>query len=186
MKVLVMLQIFILGVLAIPVGAAELPDGWYLGGALGSVNVDSSAARTGAEDASFNLYGGYQFGRGIALEAGYVDFGDLDARPGPLMGIGRTRIKASGFAFAAAGRIPLGRSFDFEAKLGAFFWDGDSSVPGVFTDPGTINPYGALGLGWNATDRIALTASWTYYDLGPLANDVLGFGMRISLAKSKD
>ena len=174
-----------LSVLAAPAGAAASPDGWYLGGALGSVNVDSSAVQTGSEGTSFHLFGGYQFTGRVALEAGYVDFGDLRLRSGPLTGIERFRVRATGFTFAVAGQIPLRGAFDLEAKLGAFVWDGNASVPGISTEPGTIHPTGALSFNWRASDLIAVTAGWTRYHLGVLNNDVLGVGMKLRLTKNK-
>jgi hypothetical protein len=171
---------------------------WYLGAELGSLNLGGEPRGVSDPDTPFRVFGGRFFHDGFALEGGYVDLGlatrvvvppapDSPGLPtSPGSGAARARARATGFTFSALGRIPLGESFHLEGRVGAFWWDGNSSLPGIDAGPGDIQPQGSVGASWSAAPRLELTAQWAYYDLGGFSARVTSVGLRFHLGRGSD
>ena len=132
----------------------------------------SSLSEAGAS-AGYKLYGRYQFNRILALEGGYADLGNFDARrvitapvPGSLSG--DIRASASGFYMGAEGVVPLPNRFSLFGKLGTSYStrtayiSGSGAVPPLFT-PVELGPrrsewnskYG-LGANYEMSNKLGL------------------------------
>lgn len=112
--------------------------GWHSGLSIGRAQIGirdslfpvSSVALTSLSEAGasagYKLYGRVQFNRNLALEGGYADLGNFDARreiTAPVFGSlsGNIRASASGFYMGAEGIIPLPNRFSLFGKLGTSY-----------------------------------------------------------------
>ena len=117
---------------ALPVVATA--DGhWYLGGAIGTANIDETISGFGfnSDSTSYSFYGGRQFNDYFGLEAGYLDLGNFNEQVLVGGNIVSISADADGFTFAAVGSVPAGEKFSLHAKIGSFFWDGANQIAGV-------------------------------------------------------
>jgi len=123
--------------------------GFYLGGSLGSADLDGSI-RDGKTDINFNdddsgykIFAGYNFGVvpmiDLAIEGSYVDFGEGASE---IQG-GNASVGVKGWdAFGLAG-VKLGPVGLF-AKAGAIAWDSESEIrSNKLDDSGSDPAYGA-------------------------------------------
>src|SRR5687768_10447091 len=86
---------------------ADVLKGFYAGGAITQARFD--------EDNSWKVIGGFRFHENFAVEANYVDFGELSARQ--LIGTGSVTAEAKGLSLFAVGLIPV-PYVDLFAKVG--------------------------------------------------------------------
>jgi OOP family OmpA-OmpF porin len=115
--------------------AAADDSNWYVGGNVGQsrariedtrvvdglldAGIDTTALKDDNRHFGFKAFGGYQFNRYFALEAGYFDLGKFGytANTVPLAGItGLSKIK--GGDFDAVGMLPLTERFSVFARVG--------------------------------------------------------------------
>lgn len=133
--------------------------GFYAGAGVGQSFVDEGAYDD--EDTAFSAFGGYQFHRNFALEAGYTDFGKIKpAGTGP-------DLEAQSVSLTAVGILPFTEKFSGYAKAGFQRWDLDKAIPGLtgsLDDSGTDPVYGA-GLQYRFNDTVALRAEYTRSEL---------------------
>lgn len=88
--------------------------GGYIGGSVGM-----SDASDGFDDGtSFALTAGYEINPNFALEASYVDLGDMEDDIAPVW-----TISADGFNFSAIAKAPVAESVELFGKVGLFVWD---------------------------------------------------------------
>ena len=159
-------------------------------------------------DLGWKVYGGYAFNRYFNLEAGYVNLGKSEINdsvqfpsfvvsafiPAPAFGPvppgasistttatlnARAKAEVRGFTFAAMAKYPVLEKFRVFGKIGAFFWQTDTTVstsiesqspllsssqPGLFSfdDSGTDLMFGA-GAEYDITERWGLRAEWERY-----------------------
>jgi len=88
-----MKQTKLLAAVALILPAMAHGQGWYAGIDVGDARSDSSidespifaatTARSSGSTTGFRLRGGYQFGRFVAVELAYVDFGDVESHFDP-------------------------------------------------------------------------------------------------------
>jgi len=124
-------------------GMAARTGGWYSGLSVGRSQLgisDSVLPVTGAAALSlstsesstgYKLYGGYQFNRNFALEGGYADFGNFDARrevTAPVLDSMSSNIRASGLYLGAVGIVPLPNRFSLFGKLGTAYSTSTMSI----------------------------------------------------------
>lgn len=129
--------------------------GFYAGAGVGQSFVDQAAYDD--EDTAFSLFGGYQFHRNLALEAGYTDFGTVEPATGGVA------LEADSLALTAVGILPVTDRFSAYAKAGLQRWNLDSAIPGLtgsLDDSGTDTLYGA-GLQYRFSDNVALRGEYT-------------------------
>src|SRR5690606_9250073 len=94
-------------------------NGFYAGVGAAQALVDERAYDD--EDTAFSAFGGYQFHRNFALEAGYNDFGKLTPRTtGTAIG---TDLELGSAYLAAVGILPFTEKFSGYAKAGFQRWD---------------------------------------------------------------
>jgi hypothetical protein len=128
--------------------SAGTQSGFYLGAGLGQASVgDIDADALGevsfdGDDTGWKIFGGYNFGLfpliDLAIEAGYVDFGNPDDN------VGGTRVEVDAHGLDIFGLVggnigPVG----VFAKVGLVNWDADLSADGESaSDDGTDPAYG--------------------------------------------
>jgi hypothetical protein len=147
-------------VLTAPCAHAE--DQFYVGAALGTQGNLNLATNGGIErntnhPRAFRLSGGYQFNEHVALEAGYIGFGNFEFASG-------AKVDLSALHVAAKGSIALGESFSLFGKAGLARHDRDISGP--TPGPGSLVRTRAMvgiGVGYRMTDRLSLTAELVDY-----------------------
>jgi hypothetical protein len=146
----------------------DVARGFYLGGAITQARFDDenfSLADLDDEDNSWKVIGGFRFHDNFALEASYVDFGEMSA---PLLiGSGPFSAEAKGFTAFLVGMVPV-PYFDLYAKVGAARIDAETKgLPVNFDDDGTEFAYGA-GAQWRWRS-LAVRAEYEKFD-----TDIIG------------
>jgi hypothetical protein len=141
---------------------------WYAGAGVGqgrfdgySLVDDGSFTSQGRDDsgATFRVSGGMGIGKYLALELGYVDFGEASSRAqsdgsstfwnaGPQS----VKVEADGFDVSLVGRLPLTDTWGLFAKGGLTWWEATARasldtqccgvVAGTFADDGQQATYG--------------------------------------------
>jgi OOP family OmpA-OmpF porin len=147
---------------------SDVIRGFYLGGAITQARFDDenfSLDDVDDEDNSWKVIGGYRFMENFAVEASYIDFGEMSARL--LTGTGPFSAEAKGFAAFAVGLIPV-PYVDLFAKVGAAQIDAETSgLPANFDDDTTEFAYGA-GAQWRWRN-LAVRAEYEKFD-----TDIIG------------
>lgn len=138
-------------------------NGLYAGASIGQATIDAcdGVANCDDEDTSWKIIGGWQLNPNLALEAGWVDFGEVSGS------IGGSKVSAEvdGWTLAAKGILPLNEQFSLFGKFGAIMWDvkGGGAASGV-SDDGTDLMYG-LGAQYMLTNRLGIVGEWEWYDI---------------------
>jgi OOP family OmpA-OmpF porin len=159
-----------LGVSALSAQAAD--KGFYAGAGVGESIVDEQAYDD--SDTAFSLFGGYQFNRYFALEAGYADFGKIEPdTTGP-------SLEADTFYLTAVGSVPITDKFSAYAKAGFHRWNVDDAIPGLTgtsDDSGTDPTYG-VGVQYQVSDKIALRGEYSRFEMEDLDQDLAQLQVR--------
>lgn len=140
-------------------------SGFYAGVGAGQALVDERAYDD--EDTAFSVFGGYQFHRNFALEAGYTDFGSLEPD------VAGTDLELSSASLTAVGILPFTERFSGYAKAGFQRWELDGAIPGLTgtaKDDGTDPVYG-VGLQYRFNDLVALRGEYTRSEVEDLDVD---------------
>jgi OOP family OmpA-OmpF porin len=178
---------------ALGVTSAHAADtGAYAGGSIGQSSFSNfsasdldaaladegitSSSSTEDSDTGWKVFIGYQFLKYLAVEGAYTSFGKATANSlitSPVSGVADTEIEASSWSVSALGILPLGESFSLFGRVGANFWDADTSVTGsaggipvsdsVSTD-GTDWVYG-VGAVFNVSANLGIRGEWERYVL---------------------
>lgn len=133
-----MLAVAALAALAAPAAQAQTQaaeTGWYAGGSIGraGATIDDDRIRGGLaaqglvtntledreHDTGYKVFGGWQFNRNLALEAGWFDLGEFGytartTAPGSLTG----NMSARGFNLDLVGALPLTERFSVLGRVG--------------------------------------------------------------------
>lgn len=133
--------------------------GFYLGGGIGWSNIEVKGEVPDLGDLDFNeddlgykFFAGYRILPFLAIEGGYVDFGNPSATFGSGDTTLDTEIKLDGWDLYGVGILPLG-IFDVYAKVGYFWWDSEvrAALGGESdrdSDSGSDLAYGIGGALW--------------------------------------
>jgi OOP family OmpA-OmpF porin len=162
------------------------PRGFYLGAGVGSSSAedwcgpyfDTVVQTCDNSTVGYKLYGGYRFNDFLAVEAAYLDLGELRF-DGLYLGTPFTNsFDLRGAALQAVLHLPITREFSLFGKGGGIYWDltNDTTLPG-FAGSNKKNGFDvALGVGaqYFLTSHFALRAEFEYFpNLGSL-NTVAG------------
>jgi OOP family OmpA-OmpF porin len=147
--------IAIMALYLISLNAYGADNGFYLGGALSRSSIETESDFFGFsfedEDTAYKIIGGFRPLDAFAIEANYVDFGNIvfDDRDIVTDGI-RSEYEAQAidaFAVGFIGLVPLVEVF---GKVGLVYWDADAVLEGGIggvelrdSDSGTDLAYGA-------------------------------------------
>lgn len=137
------------GIMALTVLASSqaLANNFYIGMTAGQTNYNNASGMD--KPTAYEIYGGYQFHKHYAFEAGYHDFGDVEASS---VGFDSTIDSSTtpvttllypynlnrsidGRSLSAALKliIPASEKLELYAKLGFHYWDIEKTVEGVKT-----------------------------------------------------
>lgn len=157
-------------------GTALAQNGFYAGAGIGQATIDAcdGANHCDDEDTSWKIFGGWQLNPNFAIEAGWVDFGEVSGS------VGGSAVSAEfdGWTLAAKGVLPLNDQFSVFGKLGMVSWDveGGGAASGI-DDDGTDLLYG-IGAQYMVTDRVGIVGEWEWYDIDDDV-DLLSIGVLI-------
>lgn len=197
------LSLLTLALMAAPFAMAEISAGWYAGANYGvtEATIDDDRITSGLlgsgltttsindddRDRGYKLFGGYQYNRYLALEAGYFDLGQFGfvantVPTGTLSG----GIKVRGFNLDAVGTLPITEKFSAFGRVGVTYADTD----GTFAGTGAVNVLDpnpsardtnlkvGLGVQYAFTDALSLRAEIERYRI----NDAVGNKGDVDLA----
>lgn len=181
--------------------------GWYLGGNIGQANADldnsgitnrvlSSGFTINSLESddtytSFKVFGGYQFNKYFALEAGYFDLGqfDLSATTTPT-GTFDGSVEFIGVNLDLVGRMPINEKLSAFARVGANYAktvDNFSGTNAVVITDGTreerdTNVKAGLGLQYAFNDNLAMRVEAERYRVSDAVGgkgdvDVISLGL---------
>ena len=167
------------------VGASATQAGdFYVGGSLGTTSsdgspVDSGPGFTGTTDDSdmgFKVMGGYTIMKFLAVEAAFVDVGQVSMEQAQ----DALTAKADGFTVEALGIFPFANKWEAFAKAGLYLWDGSATITGGVTpttqgSDGTDPTFG-IGVGWNAFNRGQIRFEAERYTLDDMDVDMFSAG----------
>lgn len=171
-------MILIVTLLGAKISFAASP--WYAGAGFGMTNykgdslndVPMATIDVDGWETGFSLFGGYQFNERWAVEAGYIDFGEIeDFDPaGQIIGIG-VNYESSGFYLNGQYHIPLNNSLSLDLVGGWLFGEADASEvfpPNTLGTPqsASFNDNGpTLGLAftWQVARSFGLRGTANYY-----------------------
>ena len=126
-------------------GAASFACGaeppWSIGAGLGRADFGDCRASCDERREAYKVFGGYRFGRHLALEAGYVDLGKVTATAGDAF----TETKPRGIAGHLVGAWPVADRLAVFGRLG--FIHGDTKVTGSLPTRNVKGTELAWGLG---------------------------------------
>ena len=191
-----------LALMAAPLAMAQ-DAGWYGGANIGQSNasIDNTRISSGLlgsgltstsiantdRDRGFKLFGGYQYNKYFAVEAGYFDLGQFgfDANTIPT-GTLSGNIKLRGLNLDAVGMLPITDKFSAFGRLGVAY----AHTDGSFVGTGAVNVFNpspsardtnlkvGLGVQYAFTDALSLRAEIERYRV----NDAVGNKGDVDLA----
>lgn len=153
----------------------------FVGASIGSASLDEDFDGLTVADNStaFRISAGWRFNEYFAAEGGYHNFGDFEDVLDDVPGLSRVRLSADGFTLGLAGSVPVGERFALTGRAGAFFWNGSATVNNVSrATPEDSNLYFGAGLGYQASERLSVTADWTRYELDSAVSGVYSIGLQ--------
>lgn len=128
---------------------------------------DSSGGDRKSDEWSGKIYGGYQFDKTWALEAGYTDFGKSDYAYRVNGVDGRIDSDAHSFYLAAKASYPINEQFSVIGKLGAAYnkneVNGTGLASGFNGDGNRTNLYASVGGEYAINQKVALTLEYEHY-----------------------
>ncbi len=140
-------------------------------------NGISSDTSVDDNDTGWKIFAGYRFNQYIAVELGYQDFGDMDAKTrilSPVSGTVKTNTDVDAFNLSVNLGAPITDEWSVFAKLGYMDWDADVkskvSINGVNSsshnsDSGSDFIWG-LGFSYKINDSFDIRGDWDRLSLG--------------------
>ena len=174
---------------SLSVASPALAQRWYVGGSLGSSDMDEDVAiglitsgSVDGTDRGFKVVGGYQFNPYFAFELGYVDLGTAEYA-GDYFGtpVLNGRLDVDGVSIGVVGLLPLHPNFSLLGKIGLFGWYAEArDITGGFgfygDRDGSDLAYG-VGLEFNVTPNFSLRAEWELFEVLDTDATLLSAGM---------
>ena len=163
---------------------ADEDIGFYAGGSVSNVQLDETFDDgIGIDDdtTGFRLLGGYQFSRYLAIELGYIDFGEFDESLSVAGSMVDLEAEVDGFDASIVGRLPVTDAFTLTGRVGGIAWDAeaevrvDGMVDSTDSDDGTDLFYG-LGAEYQFGDRFSMFGGFDRYEIDQADLDVFMLG----------
>lgn len=158
------LSVALLGLAMCIASNVRADESLTLGASVGYVTIenDDPGFDFDADDTGYKFFANYTFNNNLAIEGGYIDFGNPEDVVGGFPG----EIDASGWNVYGVGNLPLSGGTDLFAKVGIVAWEADSVINGflVDTDDGTDLALG-LGARWNADGPFGIRAEVDWFDI---------------------
>lgn len=177
-------SILVTAALATLVPASTLADsGLFVAASVGSAELteDFDGFDVDADSTAYRITIGWRFNDYIAVEAGYHNFGRFDQTFDIAGTPTYVSLKADGFMLGGVASLPLSERWSLFARTGAFFWDGDADINNATqATPADTNLYLGAGVRLALSERLALTADGSHYDLDDTSSTVfsVGFDLR--------
>ena len=159
--------------------ATPQPVGFYAGGALGFSEFDGFCVggliSCDKKDNSWKVFGGYQLNRNFALELGYANLGEANARGS----LGTASAEATALDLVGVGTLPLADRFSVYGKLGMYRGEVEArnSLGASASDDGTELTFG-FGALYDFAPNLAVRAEWQrYQDFTALDVTVVSIGV---------
>ncbi|MES2899438.1 MAG: outer membrane beta-barrel protein [Pseudomonadota bacterium] len=139
---------------------AQASDNFYAG--IGATRAGRVSFAPGVSSANGHLsltgYGGYNFSDSFAIEAGFGDAGSYQSA-----GLGaQYKLDASRWYIAAKGTVSLGEKWSLAGKVGVDRYSFDLSTPSGQADIVSTRLMYGLGLGYQLSEKLALTLEAEY------------------------
>ncbi len=145
----------------VPLAHAGHGTGLYIGGGLGWANHGgdcdfgpATASSCDTNSVGTKAFVGFQFIEQFSLEAGYYGLGETRANPGG----NSFKFEPVGLGLQGVVHLRLNDQVVLQPKIGAFFWDADTTINGSkLNDTGTSLVFGIgaeIGLGRNLALRV--------------------------------
>ena len=193
----------------------KFPDNLYLTASVGQSTMDMddlTGFSVDDDDTSYSIGLGFDFNRYLALEAGYIDLGEVSAsisgsftgtyQGSPISATGTLSTAADSYGFYLGPQlnIPATDALDFYIKAGYLAWDMEATATasGTMTydnivyagdvtatvDDDGYNPYMGFGLSFDVSNTWAIKADWVrYVDVGDTDIDVVAAGVTWKFGK---
>jgi OOP family OmpA-OmpF porin len=136
-------------------------NGLYIGGSIGRSDYKggSGGFPIDRKDTGGKIYGGYEFTPNIALELGYVNFGEFEVP-------GAGKFENDGAFLDIVGKIPFTPQLSGIARIGAFngkaeFTSATALLPS--TSERNTKPKVGFGVQYDFTKNVAMRAEWERY-----------------------
>lgn len=142
---------------ATPVRAEEVANdsGFYLGGSYGGYT--SHGGDFDDDDDLAEIIGGYRFNEVLAIQGGYIDFGEF----------GQDDVEASlkGTSLAVVGSLPLSERFGIYGKGGAFAHSVDVDAFDEEETYDNVDPFVGVGADYRVSPAVSLFAEYNRYNV---------------------
>lgn len=148
----------------------------YLGGGIGLARIDdqdflNDDDSVQDERRAWKVFGGIDAGRVLAIELGYVDFGELqDAQ---------TSLEASGWTLAGIIALPITENFSPYGKAGQFYWDADFTVGGIGESISDDDFFYGFGGRFALNDWSDIRLEYERFDLDDTPVDLASLNLQI-------
>ncbi|MCW8092978.1 porin family protein [Alteromonas sp. ASW11-130] len=139
-------------------------EGVYVGANYGWLRVESDDEFDDDKDVWQGVVG-YRFNEYVALEGGYINFGDY--------GNGVAEASTDGFTTAIKGSYPITDKFSVYGKLGQLWWETDyrlGNLNGKYDDESL---FVGGGVAYAINPQFSITAEYTVYDADLDAEDAV-------------
>lgn len=172
-----------------PIALAQGDERFYIGASAGASDIGGemttgliTSGATDGKDSGMKLFGGYRFGRNLALELAYVDLGTL-SYSGDFLGAPVTggRVKVSGFNTALVATHQATPQLGLFAKAGLYAWEAKASdltggVPFSGKSDGADFSFG-IGADYFFTKKVGARVEWEHFELDPGKASLLSAGL---------
>lgn len=153
--------------------------GFYAGLHFGQSGAECAAAAgisCDDSDTAWKILGGYQFTRNLAVEAGYVNLGEITITGGG----SRLVVETTGWDLVGVGSFPINNQFSVYGKLG--FHSSDTEI-GSAKDDGIDLTFG-IGARYDFSRNLGVRAEWQRY--GSVAAPAATSGVLVVQAQEFD
>ena len=139
-------------------GSAHADNGFYIGGSIGNSELGFENTDTDFDlddsDTGYKVFGGFKFTI-LAVEAGYVDFGNISEAG--------NRVDLSGYS--AFGLLNLGIGpVDLFGKVGGFAWESDFKAGDIRDSEDGFDPAVGIGAGLSF-GSFSVRGEYEYFDI---------------------
>ena len=168
---------------------AQNQERFYLGASAGASDIDDkmttgliTSGPVDGSDSGTKLFGGYRFGRNLALELAYVDLGKL-SYSGDFSGTPVTggKVKVSGLNTSLVATHQATPKLGLFAKAGLYAWDAKATdvtggAPFSAKDDGADLSFG-VGADYFFTKNVGARVEWEHFELDPGRASLLSAGL---------
>ncbi len=147
----------------------------YAGFSLGNVSQDASGINID-DTIGWRIFGGYALNDVLAIEGGYISFGDADLTVPGFSNVSAS-VEVTGFEIATVGNLPINSQFSLFGKVGLLFWDAEISASNssgsASASETDSDVFFGVGGQYEISGNLAIRGSWERYATGDIDIDFL-------------